>query len=590
MFDKYAVCFMTNWTNTVLYTGVTSDLEQRTWQHKTKAVKGFTEKYNVKKLVYYEMYGSIEEAIKREKQIKRWGRAKKDFLVNKVNPEWRDLSEDWYRPDPSTSPGFQPGVARDNISKKGEGPSTTLRSARDDALKKGVIWHPYTQHAIAGPAVEIERAQGAYLYARDGRKIIDAISSWWVNTHGHNHPKIVRAVQAQAEKLDQVIFAGFTHAPAEELAERLLRAAGGHFSHVFFSDSGSTAVEAALKMAIGYWVHTGRPRRKIAALEHGYHGDTFGAMAAGGRGIFSKIYEPYLFEVERLPFDDMEGAFEKLLKKEGGNVAALILEPLVLGAAGMKTYPPETLKNLSDLCAAQGVLLIADEVMTGFGRTGTMFACQQAGIRPDIMCLSKGLTGGFLPMGATLCRREIYDAFYSPDRGRMFFHSSSYTGNPMACAAALAALEIWESEPVMERIENISKAHAKAVKRFKRREDVADVRHRGTVLALDVIPSEGRSPKPRDLRHNQTESDPSTTPAFATLRRGSAQDDDNYLSALAPKFYKFFMAQDVLLRPIGNTVYILPPYCIDNEDLERIYDVIERALDSLRDEGKQQAA
>ncbi|MCC7304963.1 MAG: adenosylmethionine--8-amino-7-oxononanoate transaminase [Alphaproteobacteria bacterium] len=416
-----------------------------------------------------------------------------------------------------------------------------------------IIWHPFTQHGLAGPAVKIERAEGVYLYTKDGRKIIDAISSWWVNTHGHCHPEIVRAVQEQAGKLEQVIFAGFTHAPAEELAEKLLSFTDFGHSHVFFSDSGSTAVEVALKMAVGYWAHTGRPRKKIVALEGGYHGDTVGAMSAGGRSVFNKLYEPYLFEVAHLPFEDMENAFEKILRKEGDDIAALIVEPLIQGAGGMRTYPAETLKNLAGLCKKYDVLLIADEVMTGFGRTGTKFACEQANVTPDILCLSKGLTGGFLPMGATLCTAEIYNAFYSKDRAKMFFHSSSYTGNALSCAAALANLRVWEKELVMERIAAIEKSHESAAARLEK-QGARNVRHKGTILAVD----------------------------FENGKEG-------YLSAFGPRLHDFFMERDILLRPLGNTVYIMPPYCITQEELERIYDVIGLALEHFRDGSKQQA-
>lgn len=415
------------------------------------------------------------------------------------------------------------------------------------------VWHPFTQHALSGLEIEIERAEGAYLYTKDERKIIDAISSWWVNTHGHCHPEIVKAVQAQTGKLEQVIFAGFTHAPAEELAEKLLRVTGNHFQHVFYSDSGSTAVEVALKMAIGYWQHTGKPRKTVVALEGGYHGDTFGGMSAGGRGLFSDVYKDFLFDVQHLPFDNMEQSFEKIAAR--GDVAALILEPLVLAAGGMKFYSPETLKRLSDICKRHDILLIADEVMTGFGRTGTMFACGQAKVWPDIMCLSKGLTGGFLPMGATLCTSKIYDAFYQKDRSKMFFHSSSYTGNALACAAALASLKIWESEPVMARIAAISAAHRGAFARFQKRKDVENVRSLGTILALDIKDAGA-----------------------------------GYLSNIGPKLYEFFMRHNVLLRPLGNTVYILPPYCITEEELENVYDIIDLALDHLRDGREQQAA
>lgn len=423
------------------------------------------------------------------------------------------------------------------------------------------IWHPMTQHALMGPEIHIERAEGAYLYGARDRKIVDAISSWWVITHGHCHPKIVEAVQEQAGKLEQVIFAGFTHEPAERLTSKLMKFTDKALEFVFYSDSGSTAVEAALKMAIGYHEHIGKPRRKIVALEGGYHGDTFGAMSAGARGVFNKLYEPYLFETTHLPFPTpgSEGKtlqkFKDLLKAEEGNVAALILEPLVLGADGMKTYTPETLKSLYDMCKEHGVLLIADEVMTGFGRTGTKFACEQAGVTPDIVCLSKGLTGGFLPMGATMCTRDIYKAFYKKDRAKTFFHSTSFTGNPLSCVAAAANLDIWETEDVQTKIDDIAKSHVRARRWFEARPDVAEIRTLGTIFALDI---------------------PDKT--------------SGYLSKLGPVLYDFFLEHDVLLRPIGNTVYILPPYCVTQADLDLIYDTLWRSLDFIRDEGQQQAA
>lgn len=415
------------------------------------------------------------------------------------------------------------------------------------------IWHPFTQHALFPESIAIERAEGAVLYTKDGREILDGISSWWVNTHGHGHPRIVAAVQEQAAKLEQVIFAGFTHDPAEKLSAKILertsRTLGDRLAYSFFSDSGSTAVEVALKMAIGYWAFSGQPQRKtIVALEGAYHGDTFGTMAAGARGVFTKPYEPFLFDVEFLPLEGAAESFKTLLERKGDTIAALIVEPLVQGAAGMKFYPPETLKALHDLCRAQGVLLIADEVMTGFGRTGTFFACEQAGISPDLMALSKGLTGGFLPMGLTLASEDIYKAFYAPDRARTFFHSTSFTGNPIACAAANASLDIWEEEPVQARIDAITAQHQNAAVRFQNDPHVRDVRVRGSILAMDLI-------------------DPGA----------------GYLSGLSPLLYDFYLENNVLLRPIGNCVYILPPYCITNEQLERIYDVIHRSLGHIRD-------
>jgi adenosylmethionine-8-amino-7-oxononanoate aminotransferase len=424
------------------------------------------------------------------------------------------------------------------------------------------IWHPFTQHGLFPDSVLIERAQGAYLYAQDGRRIIDGISSWWVNIHGHNHPKIVEAVQEQASRLDQVIFAGFTHEPAERLAEKLLALTPSNLTRVFFSDSGSTAVEVALKMALGYWVHRREPRRGVVALENAYHGDTFGAMSVGSRGVFNAPYEPFLFDVLRLPFPKKGGehltieAYEKLLQTRGADIAALILEPLVLGAAGMLMYEAATLRALSDLCRRYGVLLIADEVMTGWGRTGTRFAYEQAGgAAPDILCLSKGLTGGFLPLGVTLASEPIYQAFYSVERAKTFFHSSSFTGNPLACAAACAALDVWDREPVFERIMAVHGHEAALLPRLKVRPDIEDVRHHGTILACDV-----------------------------------RTEQQGYLSAVAPMLYRYFINQGVLLRPIGQTIYLLPPYCVSREDLNVIVETIERALDALRDGELEQVA
>jgi len=421
------------------------------------------------------------------------------------------------------------------------------------------LWHPFTQHATAGPMIEIVRAQGAWLHATDGRRYLDAISSWWVTTHGHGNPAIAAAVAKQAAILEQVIFAGFTHPPAERLAGKLLslapHAAGCEpLEFVFLSDSGSTAVEVGLKMAVGYWHNAGRPRRRIVAFEHGYHGDTFGGMSVGARSVFSAAYEPMLFSVDFLPFpapgreQQTLDAFTTLLAQCGDDIAALIVEPLVLGAGGMLMYEPWLLAELAALARSHDVFLIADEVMTGFGRTGTLFACEQAGVVPDVMCLSKGITGGFLPMGATLASRRLYDAFWSEDRGRMFFHSSSFTGNPIACAAAVANLELWEREPVLERISRIAALHARRLPALGDRREVQAVRGRGTIAAIEL-----------------------------------AADTAGYLSDLAPRLYAFFLARGLLLRPLGNVVYVLPPYCTSNDELDRIYDAIEDCLAALRD-------
>jgi len=416
------------------------------------------------------------------------------------------------------------------------------------------IWHPFTQHGLGIPEIKVTRAEGSYLYTDDGRAILDAISSWWVNLHGHGHPHIARAIAEQAGRLDQVIFAGFTHEPAERLAAKLLALAPHGLEHVFFSDSGSTAVEVALKMAVGSWHNRGHPRRGVIALEHAYHGDMFGAMSVGQRGLFNAAYEEMLFDVSCLPLPARGeeqrtiDALERLLKTQPNAFAALIIEPLVLGAGGMKMYPPEVLTEIAALCRKHDVFLIADEVMTGFGRTGTMFACEQAGAAPDLMCLSKGLTGGFLPMGATLASRAIYDAFNSSDRSKTFFHSTSYTGNAIACAAAVASLGIWEREPVKARIDAIAKHHAQALERFRARQQVKDARSCGTIAAIELeVP------------------------------------DGGYFAELGPRLNRFYLSRDVLLRSLGNVVYVLPPYCTTRSELDRIYDIIDDSLALVRD-------
>ena len=408
------------------------------------------------------------------------------------------------------------------------------------------IWHPFTQHALQPVMTKIARAQGAWLEAADGSHIFDGISSWWVITHGHNHPRIVSAIQRQAGVLDQVIFAGFTHEPAEEVARRLLEIAPAGLSHAFFSDSGSTSVEVALKMALGYFRNLGEPRIRIVALEHAYHGDTVGTMSAGARGVFNAPYEPLLFEVERLPFPGLGSeqrtldAFEGICRREPP--AALILEPLILGAGGMLIYGAAVLRELKRICEAFGVLFIADEVMTGFGRSGTLFASEQAGISPDILCLAKGLTGGAIPLAVTLCKPEIFEAHYAPDRARMFFHSSSYTANPIACAAAAANLEMWASEPVLERVAALSACQAAQLEPFRGDARFSNVRQLGTIAALDV-----------------------------------RVEDAGYLAGIATKLYNFFASKGLLLRPLGNTIYVMPPYCTAPEELSQVYAAIAEA-------------
>jgi adenosylmethionine---8-amino-7-oxononanoate aminotransferase len=414
-------------------------------------------------------------------------------------------------------------------------------------ISSSPVWHPFTQHAVHGEIPSIVRTDGAWLEAADGRRIFDAISSWWVITHGHCYRPIMQAIRAETERLDQVIFAGFTHPPAEELARQLIAITPSELTHVFFSDSGSTAVEVGLKMALGFWLHSGEGRRHILALERAYHGDTIGGMSVGERGVFNAPYDPLLFDVGRLPFPHQGRERETLDALDQAcrerPVAALIVEPLILGAGGMLIYQPTVLAEMARICRHHGVLLIADEVMTGWGRTGTLFACEQAGIVPDIACYSKGLTGGVLPLAVTLCQRAIFDAHYAEDRRKTFFHSSSYTANPIACAAALANLKVWRSEPVRERIAALAEVHTKALDRFRDDRRFENVRQLGTIAALDLV-----------------------------------VNDSGYLADIGPRLYRHFLARDMLVRPLGNTIYLMPPYCSTADELSAVYEAIA-ALD-----------
>jgi adenosylmethionine-8-amino-7-oxononanoate aminotransferase len=417
-------------------------------------------------------------------------------------------------------------------------------------MTRAPIWHPYTQHALQPDATPIATGQGAWLETPDGRRILDCISSWWVVTHGHRHPAIVSAIKEQADRLDQVIFAGFTHEPAERLAEKLIALAPPGLSHVFFSDSGSTSVEVAMKMALGYWRNRDEPRHRIVALEHGYHGDTIGTMSAGARGVFNAAYEPLLFDVVRIPFphagreEATIGALDFACRSEP--VAALVVEPLILGAGGMLTYPAAVLAEMKRVCEVHGALFIADEVMTGWGRTGTLFASEQAGITPDILCTAKGLTGGSLPLAATLCVPKIFEAHLSEDRAKTFFHSSSFTANPICCAAALANIGVWETEPVREHIAALTALQAERIAPFAGDRRFTGVRQSGTITALDLDVGDG-----------------------------------GYLAGAGPKLQAFFLERGLLLRPLGNTIYVMPPYCVTGPELDRVYAAISDAATTV---------
>ena len=416
--------------------------------------------------------------------------------------------------------------------------------------KVQTIWHPFTQHGLEPDMLSVAVAKGAWLETTDGKRLLDAISSWWVVTHGHCHPGIVAAIRKQAETLDQLIFSGFTHEPAETVARGLLGFTPEGLAHVFFSDSGSTSVEVALKMALGFWRNRGETRTRILALEHAYHGDTVGTMSAGARGVFNAAYEPLLFDVGRMPFPS-EGQEQAALDAldaacREGDVAAFICEPLILGAGGMLMYAAETLRDMRSICLKHGALFIADEVMTGFGRTGEMFACKKAGITPDILCLAKGLTGGSLPLAVTLCTPDIFDSHVSTDRSRMFFHSSSYTANPIACAAAMANLEIWQTEPVGHRIAALAKLQAEALDAISGDRRFCNIRQLGTIAAFNISGA-----------------------------------NDGYLADIALPLRAACLKRGVLIRPLGATVYVMPPYCTTAVELETVYAAISDAIDEV---------
>ena len=417
-------------------------------------------------------------------------------------------------------------------------------------MRSSPIWHPFTQHGLGEPIPQVTHATGAILHTADGRRIVDAISSWWVTTHGHCHPRIMAAIAEQAQRLDQIIFAGWTHEPAETLAQGLIAILPPALTRVFFSDSGSTSVEVALKMALGFWANRGTPRDRILVLEHSYHGDTIGAMSVGARGVFNQAYGPLLFDVETIPFPTAgaeQATLDALEVACRAQPAAFIVEPLVLGAGGMLFYPAAVLAEMRAICARHDVLFIADEVMTGWGRTGTLLACEQADVVPDILCLSKGLTGGAVPLAVTLATEAIYDAHLSTDRAKMFFHSSSYTANPIACAAANANLGIWRDEPVRDRVTDVAARQQARLGTLAGHRNIRGARALGTITAVDLVDPAG----------------------------------GGYLSNLGPALLKRFRDADLLLRPLGNTVYVMPPYCIADDDLDRIYAAIGDAADAL---------
>lgn len=424
------------------------------------------------------------------------------------------------------------------------------------------IWYPYTQAKTAPEPIEVRSAQGLWLELADGRKIADCISSWWVNLHGHAHPQIVAAIAAQSARLEQVIFAGFTHEPAQQLASQLVARLPENLTRVFYSDNGSTAVEVALKMAYQYWANRAEPRMRFLAFEGAYHGDTFGTMAVGARSIFSDVFEDLLFQVDFCPYPDTYaddpaaldneanclGAIRQKLVERASCYAAIIIEPLVQGAGGMRLCTPRFLQLLSDLALEFDTLLIFDEVMTGFGRTGADFACNKVSVIPDLICLSKGITGGFLPLAVTVATEQIYQSFYSEDPQKTLYHGHSYTANPLGCAAALASLKLLaQNEPVYAQMETWHWQHLEQL--AAKYPQLARLRTMGTIAAFDIMNEE---------------------------RPG-------YLNRVGMEIRHQAIECGILLRPLGNVLYLMPPYCITEADLGWIYERLDRVLERVLD-------
>lgn len=412
-----------------------------------------------------------------------------------------------------------------------------------------VIWHPYTQMKTALPPIPIVRGEGACLYDETGKRYVDAVSSWWVNIHGHANPYIAQKVAEQLNKLEHVIFAGFTHEPAVELAERLLSILPSNQQKAFYSDNGSTAVEVAIKMCLQYWHNQGINRTKILAFNNAYHGDTFGAMAVSGRSAFTAAFDNLLFEVEFIGTPNASNiiSLKSHISSLKSDLSCFIFEPLVQGSSGMLMYEAKYLDELMAHCQKEGILLIADEVFTGFGRTGKRFASEHVSVQPDIMCFSKGLTGGTMALGLTTCTQQIFDAFLSDDRLKTLFHGHSYTANPVACSAGLASLDLFLDPSTQQNIDRIVSSHKQFASRIKGHPKIRATRQAGTILAMEW----------------------------------ETGTNTSYFSSLRDRLYQYFLEAGIILRPLGNIIYILPPYCITDEQLSYIYSKIESALDEL---------
>lgn len=413
-------------------------------------------------------------------------------------------------------------------------------------------WHPFTQAKTAKKALALVRGENEFLFDQNGKKYFDAVSSWWVNIHGHCNPHIANAIAQQAQTMEHVMFAGITHPPAVELAKRLIAKAPKSMSKVFYSDNGSTAIEVALKMAFQYWNNKAEPRKGLIALRGGYHGDTFGAMSAGRSSGFYDPFTPWLFDVDFIDTgvcacteDTALTQLHNLLNKSPELYAALILEPLVQGASGMNMMRPEHVAHLASICRDAGLLVIYDEVMTGFGRTGTLFASEQLGEagQPDMICISKGLTGGFMPMAATLASDAIYQAFWSDDVNKALLHGHSYTANPLGCAAALASLKLFDEGNTWQQIQMLEATHRKWLPTLASHPYVDNPRVQGTIAAFE----------------------------FKSQNKGYGSSSSQWIR-------EAFLEQGILVRPLGNTMYWIPPYCTSEDTLNWAYEVLIKVL------------
>lgn len=426
------------------------------------------------------------------------------------------------------------------------------------------VWHPFTIIKNSPDPKKVVSGEGIWLELEDGTRIVDCISSWWVNIHGHARPEITKAISEQASRLEHVIFSNFTHQPAEDLAEKLSSILPGKLNRVFFSDNGSTAVEVALKQAIQYWCNKGQKRGKFIAFHESYHGDTFGAMSAGSRSVFSDVFSDHLFDVDFVDYpstwngdkspgdqeDRVIQDIEKLLTDHPDEYAGIIIEPLIQGAGGMNMCREEFLQKLHWVNRQYDTLLIFDEVMTGFGRTGDWFACTKSQVEPDIICLAKGLTGGFLPLSVTVSSDEIYEAFNSEEPVKTFWHGHSYTANPLGCAAALASLKLLDKN--QSSFKTMEHWHYLFIKQYLSDAQIDRIRVKGTIAAFRIV----------------------------------TKEESGYLNRVADTVKRVCIEYGLLLRPLGDTLYLMPPYCITKEELESVYQNIQKLLKDHQDQAR----